>query len=609
MRRLIVTIFLISLCLLISAENFLYQGFEDSATDNWNFSANPLPNRLIYWGHVNTTIGSASAYEGDWYWAGWDLDNTASSLTFNNVPLAMGYSYALSFCYFTAGLNPATEYSRYAISLDNGESWQSWVQLLPNSNAWTRVEVDIPAYAGQLMLKVEAKQDGIAKFSHWDSFLLERSPVEPTEPVVYELSAAQRMDGSGVVDISYSLFDANNDLCMVSIAMAVGIDAAYNYSPDPANLSGDIGANIAPGTDKQIVWNAGAEGISFDGSQYRLKVIADDGTIRQVATPVIAPPGGTFSSSVTVTITCATANAEIRYTLDGSDPSETSELYTVPIEIDGWITLKAKGYRQDWQPSARAEAIFEGFTPANFVYVPGGTFNNGTSDVTVSSFYMDKYELTQAGYQSVMGSNPASGYGEGANYPVYYVSWFNAIEYSNRRSMQEGLSPCYNYSTYGTNPDTWPTGWNSDYNNHTNVSCNWTVNGYRLPTEAEWQYAARGGNQTHNYTYSGSNDINAVAWYDSNSGNTTHTVGTKTANELGLFDMSGNVWEWSWDIYGSYSSGSQTNPHGATSGSGRVRRGGSWSNVAGYCTVSYRHNADATYSFSYIGLRLVRFSP
>ena len=245
----------------------------------------------------------------------------------------------------------------------------------------------------------------------------------------------------------------------------------------------------------------------------------------------------------------------------------------------------------------------------DFILVEGGTFNNGTSDVTLSSFYMDKYEITQAEYQAVMGVNPASGYGVGSNYPVYYVSWFNAIEYSNRRSLQEGLTPCYSYSTYGTNPDNWPAGWNSSNTNHTNVNCNWTANGYRLPTEMEWMFAAKGGNQSQGYTYSGSNSIGDVAWYTSNSGSTTHTVGTKAANELGTFDMSGNVWEWVWDIYGSYPSGSQNNPTGANSGSKRVRRGGSWDYSAGYCTVSDRHDHGATYSGHHLGFRCVRVSP
>jgi len=327
MKRIFLTLFLVSLCLLLSAEIYHYQGFEETSSDTWNYSANPLPNRLIYWGMVNTTIGSASAYDGDWYWAGWDLDNIPSSLTFDNVLLPEGYSYALSFYYYTAGLNPVTEYSRYAISLDGGISWLPWVQLLPDSNAWILENVDLPESASQVMLKVEALQDGIAKFSHWDHFLLERTPIEPTPPVVYDLNATQRMDGSGLVDIAYSLFDANGDICNVSLALADGIDADYSYNPDPANLSGDIGEGITLGTDKAIIWNALAEGITFDGSQYRLKVIADDGTNPQVATPLINPAGGTFYSPIEVSISCATSNAEIRYTTDGSEPGPSSTLY------------------------------------------------------------------------------------------------------------------------------------------------------------------------------------------------------------------------------------------------------------------------------------------
>jgi formylglycine-generating enzyme len=255
--------------------------------------------------------------------------------------------------------------------------------------------------------------------------------------------------------------------------------------------------------------------------------------------------------------------------------------------------------------------------PDNFVFVEGGTFHNGTSEVTLSSFYIDKYEVTQASYQAVMGTNPASGYGVGSNYPVYYVSWFNAIEYCNRRSMQEGLTPCYSYSTYGTNPDDWPAGWNTSDANHSSVRCNWTATGYRLPTEMEWMFAAKGGNQSQGYTYSGSNTTGDVAWYYSNSGSTTHAVGTKSANELGTFDMSGNVWEWCWDIDGSYQyphlgdrpSGSKNNPTGASSGSNRVLRGGSWFRSDLGCDVSESYSFDATSTYSVIGFRILRVSP
>lgn len=269
----------------------------------------------------------------------------------------------------------------------------------------------------------------------------------------------------------------------------------------------------------------------------------------------------------------------------------------------------AEGTQYKVKVIARDNPVDNATQVQSFIKVDGGTFNNGSSDVIVPSFFMDKYEVTQAGYQAVMGSDPASGYGDGDAYPVYNVSWFNAIEYSNRRSLQEGLSPCYSYSSFGTNPDNWPAGWNTDYNNHTNVSCNWTANGYRLPTEMEWQFAARGGNQSQGYTYSGSNTIGDVAWYISNSSSTTHTVGTKAANELGTFDMSGNVYEWCWDIYGTYPGGSQTDPHGATVGSFRVLRGGGWAVLADNCAVSYRSGNNATYSNVNLGFRCVRVSP
>ncbi len=245
--------------------------------------------------------------------------------------------------------------------------------------------------------------------------------------------------------------------------------------------------------------------------------------------------------------------------------------------------------------------------PVGFITVTGGTFNNGTSDVTISTFYLDKNEITQGEYQAVMGTNPSNFTGD-LSRPVERVTWFNAIEYCNRRSMQENLTPCYSYQNYGTNPSNWPSGWNTNSENHTNVSCNWTANGYRLPTEMEWMFAARGGNSTHNYTYSGSNTVGDVAWYTGNSGSTTHPVGGKQANELQIFDMSGNVWEWCWDIYGSYPSGPQTNPTGSTSGTNRVLRGGSWYNVASYCTVSNRYSSSATFGSSGVGFRVCRVS-
>jgi formylglycine-generating enzyme required for sulfatase activity len=257
------------------------------------------------------------------------------------------------------------------------------------------------------------------------------------------------------------------------------------------------------------------------------------------------------------------------------------------------------------------------------VWVPGGSFQMGTASggdnderpvhtVTLGGFYMAKYPVTQDEYQTVMGSNPsffnaspASGETQGKR-PVEMVSWYDAIVFCNKLSMAEGLSPVYRISG-STNPADWgavPTGYNATWDAAVIVS---GASGYRLPTEAQWEYAAKGGNGSPgNYTYSGSDNVDDVAWYYSNSDNRTHEVGKKGANGLGLYDMSGNMWEWCWDWYGDYSSGVQTDPTGAASGVVRVRRGGGWYNSAEDIHSTFRGNSNPSGRVERIGFRLLR---
>jgi formylglycine-generating enzyme required for sulfatase activity len=169
---------------------------------------------------------------------------------------------------------------------------------------------------------------------------------------------------------------------------------------------------------------------------------------------------------------------------------------------------------------------------------------------------------------------------------MYYVSWFDAIEYCNKRSVKEGLTPVYRES-------------------EDSISCDWNANGYRLPTEAEWEYAAKGGKNLSTCLYAGSNSAWAVAWYGGD-GSMTHPVGIKAPNDLGLYDLSGNVWEWCWDWYGEYDNGAQIDPAGPDSGSSRIIRGGSWGDYAQSVRSSYRGRTASSRRYDDLGFRLVR---
>ena len=235
--------------------------------------------------------------------------------------------------------------------------------------------------------------------------------------------------------------------------------------------------------------------------------------------------------------------------------------------------------------------------PNGFVLITGGTFTMGSPanepdrndnegpqrQVTVSSFYMGKCEVTQKEYQDVMGTNPSRF--KGNNLPVELVSWFDAIDYCNKRSQKEGLTPAYT-------------------KNGTTVTWNRNAKGYRLPTEAEWEYACRAGTTTAYNT--GASISDSTGWYNANSGNATRPVGQKPENRWGLYDMHGNVWEWCWDWYGAYPSEAQTDPTGASSGSNRVLRSGSWSNSAEGIRSALRYYYYPSRRYGSFGFRLVR---
>lgn len=209
--------------------------------------------------------------------------------------------------------------------------------------------------------------------------------------------------------------------------------------------------------------------------------------------------------------------------------------------------------------------------------------------VEIWANWCSDHEVTQAEYWDVMRTTPSSSYGVGDDYPVYNVSWYDALIYCNKRSIDEHRTPCYKISGK-TNPSEWGTVPTSNNETWNAVTCDFTANGYRLPTEAEWEYFARGGNTSNSgqTTYSGSNTIGDFAWYVGNSENMTHEVMSKEPNALGLYDMSGNVWEWCWDrdLYRDIEV--STPSSGAITGDCRVIRGGCCLSDSGCCSVSYR---------------------
>jgi len=240
--------------------------------------------------------------------------------------------------------------------------------------------------------------------------------------------------------------------------------------------------------------------------------------------------------------------------------------------------------------------------PDDFALVEAGSFTMGSPEsepdrnigetqheVRITrDFIISKYEVTQAEYMRLMGVNPSDpDRGIGYNNPVNRVSWYDAVEYCNERSREEGLTPCYSGSGY-------------------EFKCDFSANGYRLPTEAEWEYAARGGNESLGYVYAGSNIFGSVGWHRENSGMKTQSVGRKEANELGIFDMSGNVWEWCWDYSEDYSAAAVTDPTGPADGSTRVKRGGDARGYISYGRAAMHSSMSPTIETGSQGFRVVR---
>ncbi|HPA20341.1 MAG TPA: formylglycine-generating enzyme family protein [Verrucomicrobiae bacterium] len=282
---------------------------------------------------------------------------------------------------------------------------------------------------------------------------------------------------------------------------------------------------------------------------------------------------------------------------------KTLKTYSMATLLGTWgLALAPLAMAQNTGPTAAGSPPREIKTATGvaMVLIPAGEFTMGdprgaedtkpARKVKISQFYMDKHEVTQESFLALTGINTSKVQGD--KNPVEQTSWVHAVRYCNARSQKEGLKPCYT-------PKTWV--------------CDFAANGYRLPTEAEWEYACRAGTQT---TYAFGDEVQklpAYDWVKSNAGGTPHPVGTKLANAWGLFDMHGNVMEWCNDFYGPayYKSGPAEDPTGPAAGELRVLRGGGWRSQPKACTSAFRSkdspmNLDTCLGYPDYGFRCVR---
>ena len=346
----------------------------------------------------------------------------------------------------------------------------------------------------------------------------------------------------------------------------------------------------------------------------------------------------------TLAATCtANGTRELRCTRDNFVLDlDTESIAAIGHDWGNWSENQPADGREAIRCNHNSSHIKE--TRTVMVFVPGGTFQLGqglgtrggnvipVSNVTLSGFYIGKYEVTQAQWQAVMESSLSHswritndyGYGRGDAFPEYYVTWYDALVFCNKLSVMEGLTPAYRINN-STNPDDWGgAGYVYHWDWHNGVTIDSNANGYRLPTQAQWEYAAKGGNPLApgwvGYTYAGSDTVGNVAWYYYNSGDNggtanrkSHEVGTKAPNGLGLYDMSGNVAEWCWDWDVAYTSADKTDPIDGTPSVDygyRLLRGGSWNTdhivIGQIFAYPYDESGSSSNGNANFGLRVVR---
>lgn len=483
-------------------------------------------------------------------------------------------------------------------------------------------------------------------------FLCGLGSLHAAAPVVSNISAAQRAN-SRLVDITY---DVAADFPTASVSLQVSSNGGSTFTVPATTLSGAIGAGVTTGTAKKITWDAGADWSGQYSTQMRFKVIADDGntapTISDIADQTITEGGNTGALAFTIgdaqtaagslTLSGSSSNTTLvpnaNIVFGGSGASRTVTV-TPASSQTGTATITVTVNDGSLSASDTFLLTVNSAVPTGFALIPQGSFTMGdsldgdswapTRTVTLDAFYMGKYEVTKAEWDEVRTWGLSNGYtdleagsGKSSNHPVLAISWYDKVKWCNARSQKDGLTP-----VYFTN-DAQTTIYKTGSVDVTNAQGKWTANGYRLPTEAEWEKAARGGlsgkrlpwgdtishsqanyHASSNLVYDLSGSVNNLhPTYNDGVHPYTSPVGAFAANGYGLYDMAGNVFEQCWDWAGEYAAGSQTNPRGASSGTDRVIRGGSYQNGAYYCRVADRtQGADPSSPYDYrLGFRVLR---
>ncbi len=351
------------------------------------------------------------------------------------------------------------------------------------------------------------------------------------------------------------------------------------------------------------------------------EVTSHDYTMAELAKPIISHIGSNLIINLAkVTLASENPNARLYYTTDNSHPTLESSLYTEPFALDflGEKTLKIVAIKEGLVDSPIVSTTLVGIVESTTMnYVEGSSFSMGDQteaapvhEVKIDTFYMGAYEVTQKEFAEIFGEEAVrtnyNSVESDTSHPANYVNWYEAIAYCNKLSTKMGLEAVYSVKNVDFDAlvhGDIPTVSNEDWDTAT---CDWSKNGYRLPTEAEWEYAAKGGIHKKSFDYSGDTDHERVGWTSINSRTKVHPVGELLKNSLYLYDMTGNVEEWCWDWLGPYGTTPEENPTGSLSGRTRVTRGGSYESTWTNCKVITRLYEEPYRGYTEHGFRLVR---